>query len=299
MLGSLSGWGAVGIAALGCSIFVGLVVLSIAAVLKLEGHSHPGESKRRREKLHVALMGYHSGAGQPSAPSRALGPTSTKVLKVVRMWLTREHILSDDAGAWIFTERWLGRRRTLYRAAIGLAVATSAGVIAAAVASIQAPLLFDTHGAVLFWSFSTLLASSLVLIVISTVPWHFGSIEEWNARQLDYMFNRHPLRFLGLLPLGFIALGIVIVVGLTNQGPGGNTEYFQIGKHYFESGGDCYVCPSTRITRQAFLGAVRAQGIEESFGFLIASWVCILLGTMLHRARDPRVMREAGMPVSS
>jgi len=284
VVAELSGWGVVGIVALACCLFVGLVVLGIAMAFKLDRHDH------------VAVMPQRVSVPPPApavgpAATRALAaarvrPTAMAVQRWIRQWLSVAHIVSPESseGEWKLTDAWLARRRLIYRIAIGLAFLTAVGVIAAGFASISHPLLYRQHAGLLFGSYLTLLGLSLVLIVISTIPWHFKSQHAWQADFEDYWLSRHPGRYFGMIGLFALALGTVIVVGLAN-GIGGAVGYVQIGRRYFET----YPGTSdTRITEATYLSSVRALGITESFFFLAGCLVCVLVGSSLRRVGGSR-----------
>ncbi|HLK45206.1 MAG TPA: hypothetical protein VKT18_04425, partial [Acidimicrobiales bacterium] len=95
--------------------------------------------------------------------------------------------------------------------------------------------------------------------------------------------DRHAGRLAALYLALIAAFCVVIIVGLSSS-LGGNVSYFQVGHHYFESGGDCYTCPSTAISKSTYLSAARGSGIADSWGYLVGAVVCVLVGTTLHRA---------------
>lgn len=294
MLAQLAGWQVVGVIALACCLLVGIAALGIAAFFRFDSRRGPRRVPRPTPARY--LVSTPAASQRPNASGNFTSslrscPAPATIGRFIRKWLTVEHIVDPESSDrdWVLTETWLNRRRKLYRVAIGLAIAVTAGVVVADVISIWHPLLYRTAGSYLYGPFLAILALSLSIIAISTFPWHFERANQ-GVDSGDYWLSHHPGRLFSFVGLFALALGFTMVYGLAN-GIGGATGFARIGHHYFET------YPGTRpvlITHEHFLASVRAEGVTTSFFLGVAALVCIAVGIELHRVGNN--VRNTGEP---
>lgn len=169
-----------------------------------------------------------------------------------------------------------------YRTSIALAWFVALCVVAIGTVSVAHPSIYS-HNSSFLWFFGALLLGSGAFLLVATHPW-----SQWRQGRLreigtDYWLNQHPGRFFAIVGFLALALGVVIVVGLS-AGVGGNETFYQVGSRYFRSGGDCRVCPRVRISEGTYFASIRALGLFQSFLLMAFSLILILNAMPLRKA---------------
>lgn len=159
-------------------------------------------------------------------------------------------------------------RSAAHRCSLVLLLVALVYISAVDVIAIRDPFVFAGDAALLL-SYVGLLGGGVVLLVVSTTPWRYSG--RLTTEVNGYWFDDH--RWLGglLVALLLVAFGVGLLFGMA-KGIGGNYSYFQLGRHYFETGGDCSHCPRWMISRSTYVTKVRAVGITESFFF---QWIAL------------------------
>ncbi len=156
-------------------------------------------------------------------------------------------------------------RRAGFQCAVLLALVVVALSSCVDVISIRRPLVFANDDLLLI-TYAGLLGVAAMLLVTTATPWrHFGD-RKFGAELHGFWWEDHRWQSGALLALFLVTFAVNVMFG-AGKGIGGNYSYLQIGRHFFETGGDCGHCPRWAISRSTYVTKVRADGIVQSCFF--------------------------------